>query len=612
MSSKTTLPFEEQYPGWFTLAAFFPELFGAFQQAKPQMFNQIFGQGFDQSQLDPYRRFTTQYQPFDYLASNPFGRPGGTTPTEQGVLNNSLFGLTAPLDLSGPQGIAGQQAAFNQAMFPGGGGGFGTTPSGPLPFNPATASGMSYTPGQGWQLTNKDPSLVYYGPTDTSYYQGKQLTPAEASQLLAQGPSAAGGMQGAMTQGIFNSLGGQLPMPTTGDLPGILNALGGGLPGGAMGLPTPPTAPTIPGAPSLPPFTFDTASYAKNAYNSLIGGQPGLAGALQASLNPQIALPGQNIFQQVGAQSGAGGPMDQYVQRATEGTTKAFENELAKQQLALNSRFAGEGVFGSGANLGALSNLTADATAQYAGIIGPMQLQAANQERDRIYQAASTQYGTEYARNLVQVQMQADDALKMQQTFASMAQSSGSSQAAAQAQAYGQQAQYLRDIYNTQVNALEQTYGTQANIYGSQLGAYDTQRGQLLNAATNIFGIETGAATSQQGQVLAATTQAMQLLQNGLATSWDEAFKMAMANQANQQDALTALQNSYYQPGANLLQGLQPFFHLPTVSKTTGPGFNIGGALQGLGSLGGLFGGGGGGAAAAAGPDLTPYLNAAL
>lgn len=495
--SKTTLPFAGQYADWLLGSAFSPEMFNAFKQVKPQMWKQLFG-GMPEGALDPYRRFTQQYKPFDYAASNPFGRPGGPSPAEQDLLSGSYFGMTAPLGLGGANQAAGNLSNFNQSLGPGG----------------------SYFPNQ---IAN-----------------------------------------------MFQSLGGQVHMPGAEEFPAYMKMIGANMPGGTMGMPTAPSAPAIPGAPSLPAFNFDTAGYTKNAYNSFIAGQPGLSDALRASLNPKIALPGQSIFQQVAGQSGAGGPMDQYVQHATEGTTQAFQNMLHKEQLALNSRFAGEGVFGSGANLQALSGLTADAAAQYAGIIGPMQLQAAEQERGRIYQAAETQYGTEYARNLEQVKIQADQAQKMQQTFASMAASSGSAQAQAQAAAYGDRANYLANIYHTQVSALEQAYGTQANIYGTQMGAYGQQQGQMMGTAMDLYKTQAGSAGQQQGLVMGAAQRAAELMSSNYGMSFDQALKMAKAEQENKQGALDALHRGYYQPGSNLLETLTPFFGLHTVS-TSGP-----------------------------------------
>ncbi len=64
---------------------------------------------------------------------------------------------------------------------------------------------------------------------------------------------------------------------------------------------------------------------------------------------------------------------------------------------------------------------------------------------------------------------------------------------------------------------------------------------------------------------------------------------MAMAQQQNQQGGLDKLWNMYYTPGQNAKDILGMFFGLPSVSKSTGGGFDIGGFLNGLGNAGGLF-----------------------
>ncbi len=132
-SSKTSEPFLQQYAGGLMGSLFFPQFAQAFASYKPQEYQQLFGQpgqklkktkgkvanagmmgmggggGFDQDPNSPlgingsigqYRRFVNQYRPFDYAASNPFGRPGGPSQDEQNLLNNSYFGLVPKLDQS--------------------------------------------------------------------------------------------------------------------------------------------------------------------------------------------------------------------------------------------------------------------------------------------------------------------------------------------------------------------------------------------------------------------------------------------------------------------------------------------------------------------------------
>ncbi len=132
-SNKTTVPFLKQYADGLLGSLFFPQFAQAFASYKPQEFQQLFGQpgqklkkskgkvastagdmgmgagGFATDPNSPlgingsigqYRRYVNQYRPFDYVASNPFGRPGGSSQDEQNLLNNSYFGLVPKLDLS--------------------------------------------------------------------------------------------------------------------------------------------------------------------------------------------------------------------------------------------------------------------------------------------------------------------------------------------------------------------------------------------------------------------------------------------------------------------------------------------------------------------------------
>jgi hypothetical protein len=129
-SSKETEPFLKQYGLGLLGSLFFPQFAQAYASYKPQEFQQLFGQpgqklskskgkvantpmagggGFDEDPNSPlgingsigqYRRFVSQYNPFAYLASNPFGRPGGPSQDEQNLLNSSYFGLVPKIDLS--------------------------------------------------------------------------------------------------------------------------------------------------------------------------------------------------------------------------------------------------------------------------------------------------------------------------------------------------------------------------------------------------------------------------------------------------------------------------------------------------------------------------------
>ncbi len=115
---KTTLPWLNQYPGWLLFSAFSPQGMDAFKKVKPQMYKQLFGKDFDESTFDPYRRIMGDYSAFDYLNSNPYNRPGGPSAAEQGLVNNSLFGLTAPLNLGGATGATRNLDSFMGSLMP--------------------------------------------------------------------------------------------------------------------------------------------------------------------------------------------------------------------------------------------------------------------------------------------------------------------------------------------------------------------------------------------------------------------------------------------------------------------------------------------------------------
>src|SRR5438034_5299192 len=117
--NKTTLPFEEQFPGWLGLLAFDPTLFAnVFQQTKPQLFKEMFPQGFDPASVEPFSRMSKDYNPWAYLSGGATGRPGGPSPQEQALLGGSLFGTTAPFGTSALAGSTQAQNALTAGMLP--------------------------------------------------------------------------------------------------------------------------------------------------------------------------------------------------------------------------------------------------------------------------------------------------------------------------------------------------------------------------------------------------------------------------------------------------------------------------------------------------------------
>lgn len=322
-------------------------------------------------------------------------------------------------------------------------------------------------------------------PLDQSNY----LRSLGNQEAFTQSLQPGGGGYGGMTSDIFSALGGQLPYPTVPQLPGV---------------------------------NFDIGGRITDVYNQLGRSTPGYLSAQSQALDP-------DIFGRVDAYQGSGA-LDKYVQGATAGITKAFDSRLADQDLALRSRFAQEGSYLSGPMLNALGELNAQSNAEYAGVIGQLQLQAAENERNRVFTGATSE-----------AQIQADTVRSLANTFASIANQTGSTEASTLANLYATQADFLEGIYGQQLNA------TMAQQQLATQGA--TQRGaDVLGALGGLSGQYRQAGLDQQG---------------------------------NQQAFLDALRREYYQPGENLLQVLQPLLGLPALTKTTGGGgFDIGAALN--------------------------------
>jgi hypothetical protein len=595
VAEKQTLPWEQQLTGWPMFAAFAPWGDQAFAATKPDLYQQIFGEHGLHPVVDPYRRYTANYDPFGYL-SGSYTRPGGPTSAEQNVLNTSLFGTTAPLNTGGATNILNAGNAFTQSMTPGGSV-WGAQPEGPLPYDPATASGMSYIGGKGWQEVPSGgyPQLVYDPTGQQAYYNGKAITSPGLSQLLATNPSAVGanGPYGSLTNDIFNSLGGQLPMPSAPQAPTLApfqlpqapNIPQFNMPAAptlpafnlpqapalpAFNLPQAPALPAFnaPEAPALPQFNMPTAptmptwqnpdvgQLAYDTYNKFAQGQPGYTGALESALNPNIAMPGQSIFDMVAQQRAAGGPMDQYVNSASDAVQAAAERALQKQSIDLQSRFAGEGSYLSGPMLNALGELGASSNADTTNILANMRLNAAEAESGRVYQGATTQYQTEAQRNQAEAQIQAQTAQQLAQVYGSIAQSTGNAQADAMARAYQAQSSFLSSVYGSQVSGAASAYGTQgqygASTYGSRLGAlasaYGTQgqyQGQTYGALASALASAYGTQGQYAGQTYGAQAAA-------LANAYGTQGQFASSNYGSQLGALSSTYNTGVNAATNI------------------------------------------------------------
>lgn len=123
MPTKTTQPWDKQYGLWTLLSLFGPQFARGFKSAKPNMFDQVFGKrngpndvaGMFPSNLN----MLGNYDPFGFLAQNPFGRP--QTQAEQDLMNRSLFGMAAPFNLGPMQQIADQGNGLRAGLVPGAG-----------------------------------------------------------------------------------------------------------------------------------------------------------------------------------------------------------------------------------------------------------------------------------------------------------------------------------------------------------------------------------------------------------------------------------------------------------------------------------------------------------
>lgn len=128
---KQTLPWITQNGAWLGLGLLSPFGMEAFAETKPEMWRQIFEDFFDgpprqfygpdaqvPPELQQYWNFTQPYDPWSYL-SDLFPRPGGPSEAEQALLDNSLFGAVAPLDLSAAQQATNQGQSYINDMMSG-------------------------------------------------------------------------------------------------------------------------------------------------------------------------------------------------------------------------------------------------------------------------------------------------------------------------------------------------------------------------------------------------------------------------------------------------------------------------------------------------------------
>lgn len=293
--------------------------------------------------------------------------------------------------------------------------------------------------------------------------------------------------------------------------------------GGKLSL---PTAPSLDQLGALPTGQ-DIGNTIFNAYNRFGANQPGFQSAMQQSLR------GGDILQTaLAAMKQQGGAMDQYVNPLVKATEDASRRALANANTEMMSRFAGEGAFMSGPMLSALANQSQDYGVNLAEQLGKIRLQAANDQANRIYTGATNQ-----------ANIQAEQARALSDQYARMAQETGSQQAALASSAYKAKADFLSNQYNTQMGAF-----TQQNAMAQQ---------QVTQRAADL------------------------MQQYGLGI--DQAMKIAESQQKNEQSTLDNLKNNYLQPGQEILAILKTLMGFPSVSKTTGGGFDIGNLVAGIG-----------------------------
>jgi hypothetical protein len=633
MGTTSASEFETQAAGQQALNLMVPGGEAINRRVNPQ-FTESLLDGLDPATRARYMRFTGERDAFGTAAAIGEASGRGVTEAEQAILGGSLSGLTAPLDLSRYDQARDRSQGFLNSLIPGQAGGpqlrgvshaggpqqgGGGQPSGQanLPYNPATASGLSFTPGQGTVSQFGNPQLVMHDPTpgdpgdkqlDQYYLNNEPVSQAIAQRFMALGPNDQADFPGAttsgsgfgnLTQDVFASLGGQMQVPGAPNI-GPAPTLGN------LDIGQAPTLGNldIGQAPELGEFSVDTADISQRALQGLMGTVPGVAGALERGMDPNIALPEQTILNMVAAERAGGGPMDQYVEQANQGVQQALDRRLAEQVAANNSRFAAEGSFLSGPSLNATGQLQAASNAELAGILGPLNLQAANAESDRLFAAAGRQYETEFDRNLRQAQTGAATASNVFGTLGSIAQGAGSAQSAALANAYGTQGQFLANRFNTQADAAASAYGTraahQANIFGTQADAatraHGTQ-GQFLSniygtqarSAQDTFNTQMQAASAQQNLAATQALQRAQMIQQGLGGQQDMARQRAFDEQTAQQQYLSALGVAQDAPGQNLIDALGPALRIPPRARENS---SFGDFLQGIsGGLGAAAGG---------------------
>lgn len=299
----------------------------------------------------PYRRFASDYNPFAFNASGSTGRPGGASSYDTGLLNRSLYGTTAPLGMSGMENANQQYQSFLQSMYGGGGGGYGGGQQGqygrsynPYPeyfANPGSQPGRSYNSQTGqWDEVTSGAQVTWDSGTGQYYYQGQPISDAAVQAGLRGGPQA---IETIMMQEGYGQ-GGMTPIRDFGQQ--ALDAIGLG----HQYYDRPPERPD-----------FDAADYGIGMLDRLQGQ----------------------------------GALDKYVQNALSGTRSAFREEMADQVADLQSQYSYEGGFLGSPMFAAQGELQGELTADYLRDIGQLELQAANDQMNRIFGFAGQGMGTQ-------------------------------------------------------------------------------------------------------------------------------------------------------------------------------------------------------------------------